>query len=171
MLHPHNNNHETSHTDSQWVENVPYWCQVQRSRSHCIDYWKWLLVHNCFPFTSVIINLETQIPSKCRICPNDIGVKNLESLNWLSWGYLSHWDSPILVWPGHRQVGFFNVPSKALTADHLFYCPFQRVDFCVVQWVSNFRQRMTPLRSEFKGHCQNDKTCYTPPPPPPPQRS
>ena len=47
----------------------------QRSRSHCIDYLKWLLVYNCFPFTSAFIELHTQIPSESRICPNDIGIK------------------------------------------------------------------------------------------------
>ena len=48
----------------------------QRSRSQCIDYWKWFLVHNCFPFIFAFIKLYTQIPSESRICPNDIGIKS-----------------------------------------------------------------------------------------------
>ena len=59
----------------------------QRSRSQCIHYWKWFLAHNCFPFTSTcmrtIIKLMAHIPYESRICLNDIGVKNLGSLNWL----------------------------------------------------------------------------------------
>ena len=30
---------ETSHTDSPWVEDVPYWVRGQRSRLQCINYW------------------------------------------------------------------------------------------------------------------------------------
>ena len=46
-----------------------------RSRSQCIDYWKWFLAHNCFPFTFTIIKLLTHIPFKSRICLHDIGGK------------------------------------------------------------------------------------------------
>ena len=58
----------------------------QMSRSKCIDYWKWFWAHNCFPFTSTIIKLLAHIPYESRICLNDIGVKKLGSLNWLSRG-------------------------------------------------------------------------------------
>ena len=44
------------------------------------------MAHNCFPFTSAIIKLHAQIPLESRICLNDIGIKNLESLNWVTWG-------------------------------------------------------------------------------------
>ena len=33
--------HETSHTDSPCVENVPYQFQGQKVKGHCIDYLKW----------------------------------------------------------------------------------------------------------------------------------
>ena len=46
--------------------------RFKRSRSQCIDYWKWFLAHNCFPFTS---NL-THISCESRTCPiNAIRVK------------------------------------------------------------------------------------------------
>ena len=61
---------------SLWVSGS----KVERSRSKCIDYLKWLLVHNCFPFTSAFIKLHTQISSESRICPNDIGIKA-----WIVW--------------------------------------------------------------------------------------
>ena len=44
------------------------------------------MAHNCFPFTSAIIKLHAQIPCESRICLTDIGVKNVESLNWLPRG-------------------------------------------------------------------------------------
>ena len=47
---------------------------------------KMVLVHKCFPFTSAIIKLYTQIPSEFRIWPNDNMVKYLKSLNWLPGG-------------------------------------------------------------------------------------
>ena len=33
----------------------------QRSRSQCIDYWKWFMSHNCFPFTPFIMKLHTKL--------------------------------------------------------------------------------------------------------------
>ena len=47
----------------------------QRSRSQCIDYWKWLMLHNCFPFTSIIMKLHTKTPLELRVCPVDVRVK------------------------------------------------------------------------------------------------
>ena len=41
----------------------------QRSKSQWIDYWKWLLAHNCFPITKTIIKLSTQTPHQSTICP------------------------------------------------------------------------------------------------------
>ena len=48
---------------------------VKRSRSQCIDYWKWYMSHNCFSFTPVIMKLHMQTPHELRICPIDFGVK------------------------------------------------------------------------------------------------
>ena len=45
--------------------------RVKRSKSQCIDYLKWFLAHNCFPFTTEIINLHTYISS------SGYGIKNL----------------------------------------------------------------------------------------------
>ena len=44
------------------------------------------VAHNCFTFTSAIIKLHSPIPCESRICLTDIGVKNVESLNWLPRG-------------------------------------------------------------------------------------
>ena len=46
----------------------------QRSRSH-IDYKKWLMSHNSFPFTPIIMKLHTKTPNELRMCPIDFGVK------------------------------------------------------------------------------------------------
>ena len=74
---------ETSYKDSPWVEDVLMGSGFHRS---CIDYWKWFLAHNCFPFTSAFIKLHSQIPCESRICPNDIEIKRMESLNLLPGG-------------------------------------------------------------------------------------
>ena len=34
----------------------------QRSRSQCIDYWKWFLVHNCFRITPIVMKLLQTLP-------------------------------------------------------------------------------------------------------------
>ena len=47
----------------------------QRSRSQCIDYWKWLISHNCFPFTPIIMKLHTKTPLEWRVCPMGVRVK------------------------------------------------------------------------------------------------
>ena len=47
----------------------------QRSRSQCIDCWKWLLSRNCFPFIPVVMKLHTKNPLEGRACPMDFGVK------------------------------------------------------------------------------------------------
>ena len=47
----------------------------QRSRSQCINYWKWFPAHNCFPFTPIIMKLHMQTPHEARMCPIDFEVK------------------------------------------------------------------------------------------------
>ena len=47
----------------------------QRSRSQCIDYRKWFMLHNFFPFTPIIMKLHTQTPHESRMCPIYFGVK------------------------------------------------------------------------------------------------
>ena len=47
----------------------------QRSRSHCKDYWKWFLAHNCFPFTPIFMKLHMQSPHESSMDPMDFGVK------------------------------------------------------------------------------------------------
>ena len=67
------------------TSGVPYGCRGQKVKVTM----QWLLffmAHNCFPFTSAIIKLHAQIPCESRICLTDIGVKNVESLNWLPRG-------------------------------------------------------------------------------------
>ena len=34
---------------------------VKRSRSQFIDFWKWLMSHNCFPFTPIIMKLTQRL--------------------------------------------------------------------------------------------------------------
>ena len=46
-----------------------------RSRSQCINYWKWFPAHNCFPFTPIIMKLHMQTPHEARMCPIDFEVK------------------------------------------------------------------------------------------------
>ena len=50
----------------------------QRSRSQGMDYWKWKLVHNWFPFTPIIMKLRTQTPHEVKMYPIDFGVKRLK---------------------------------------------------------------------------------------------
>ena len=45
--------------------------EVKRSRSQCINYWKWFLAHNCFPFTPIIMKLHMQTLHEARMCPID----------------------------------------------------------------------------------------------------
>ena len=49
--------------------------EVQRSRSQCINYWKWFPAHNCFPFTPIIMKLHMQTLHEARMCPIDFQVK------------------------------------------------------------------------------------------------
>ena len=85
-----------------WVEDVPYWFfWVQRSRSYCIDNWKWFMLHNCF-FTPITMRLHTKTRHESRMCPIDLGVQRSRSHcvdNWkcciliaflLSWNFI-HW--------------------------------------------------------------------------------
>ena len=49
--------------------------EVQRSRSQCINYWKWFPAHHCCPFTPIIMKLHMQTPHESRMCPIDFEVK------------------------------------------------------------------------------------------------
>ena len=40
----------------------------QRSRSQCINYWKWFPAHNYFLFTHIIMKLHMQTPHESRMC-------------------------------------------------------------------------------------------------------
>ena len=42
--------------------------EVQRSRSQCINYWKWFPAHNYFLFTPIIMKLHMQTPHESRMC-------------------------------------------------------------------------------------------------------
>ena len=69
----------------------------QRSRSQCIDYWKWLMSHNCFPFTPIIMELNTKTPHESRMCPMDVESKCQRSRSQCSdywkW-FLAHYCFP-----------------------------------------------------------------------------
>ena len=61
----------------------------QRSRSQCINYWKWFPAHNCFPFTPIIMKLHMQTPHESRMCPIRFEVKGQRSrsqcINYWKW--------------------------------------------------------------------------------------
>ena len=61
--------------------------EVQRSRSQCINYWKWFPVHNCFPLTPIIMKLHMQTPHEARMCPIDFEVQRSRSqcINYWKW--------------------------------------------------------------------------------------
>ena len=42
-------------------------------------YWKWFMVHNCFPFTPIIMKNHSQTPNESRICPIDFWIKKAKS--------------------------------------------------------------------------------------------
>ena len=61
--------------------------EVQRSRSQCINYWKWFPAHNCFPFTPIIMKIHMQTPHEARMCPIDFEVQRSRSqcINYWKW--------------------------------------------------------------------------------------
>ena len=59
--------------------------EVQRSRSQCINYWKWFPAHNCFPFTPIIMKLHMQTPHEARMCPIDFEVWKKINLDHNFW--------------------------------------------------------------------------------------
>ena len=48
---------------------------VQKSRSQCIDNCKFFMLHNCFQFTPIIMNLHTKTPHELRMCLWALGSK------------------------------------------------------------------------------------------------
>ena len=85
MLFFDNYQHRTSHTYSPWVKDVHYGINFgmkdERSRLECIDYWKWFLVHNSFPFTPIAVNLRTQTLHESRMYAIELKVK--VKVHWL----------------------------------------------------------------------------------------
>ena len=66
----------------------------QRSRSQCINYWKWFPAHNCFPFTPIIMKLHMQTRHEARMCPIDFRVKGSKVkviVHWFSWSSWRFW--------------------------------------------------------------------------------
>ena len=57
----------------------------QRSRSQFIDFWKWLMSHNCFPFTPIIMKLHTKTPLEWRVCPMGVRVKRSKDKVTMQW--------------------------------------------------------------------------------------
>ena len=81
---------------------MPYGCQGQKVKGQGHNVVITVFVaHNCFPCTSAIINLHAQIPCESRICLTDIGVKKMESLNWLPRG--------VFVLLGQPHSSFFKI--------------------------------------------------------------
>ena len=60
----------------------------QRSRSQCIDNLKWFMLHNCCPFTFIIIKLHTKTLHELRMCPTGFGVKRSRSQCIDNWKWL-----------------------------------------------------------------------------------
>ena len=54
---------------------------LQRSKSQYFGYWKCVMAHNCFLFTSIIMKLHTQIPHE--LLYRFWGPKNKVSIHWL----------------------------------------------------------------------------------------
>ena len=51
----------------------------QRSRSQCNNYWKWFLVHNCFPFSPIFMKLHMQSIHESSMCSMKFRVKRSRS--------------------------------------------------------------------------------------------
>ena len=84
----------------------PMGVRVKRSKVKVTMQWLLFFVaHNCFPFTSAIIKRHAQIPCESRICLTDIGVKNVESLNWLPRGVFVPLGQP------HSSYSCFQITS------------------------------------------------------------
>ena len=70
---------------------MPYRFWGQRSRSQCINYWKWFPAHNYFLFTPIIMKLHMQTPHESRMCLEKLSPRGVfvplgqprSSLNWL----------------------------------------------------------------------------------------
>ena len=77
----HHYRHETLHTDTLWVKNVPYRFRSQnvKGQSQLIDYWEWSMTYNRFPFTYIVIKFKTRTPLESTMCPIDSGVKRSRS--------------------------------------------------------------------------------------------
>ena len=83
--------HETSHTDSPWVEDVPYWFWGQKVRGQGRNAW---ITEN-----GLCCIIAIPLQNESTICPytGNFVVKSLESLNWLQQGFF------ILLWQPHSS--------------------------------------------------------------------
>ena len=77
----------------------------QRSRSQFIDFRKWLMSHNCFPFAPIIMKLHTKCPLEWRVCPMGVRVKRSKVKVTMQW-LLFLWR--ITAFPFHLQSSNFS---------------------------------------------------------------
>ena len=109
--------------------------EVQRSRSQCINYWKWFPAHNCFPFTPIIMKLHMQTPHESRMCPIDFEVKRSQCINYWKW------------FPAHNCFPFTPIIMKLhmQTPHEARMCP---IDFEVKrsrsQWRFWYLEKLSP---------------------------
>ena len=85
--------HETSHKESPWLEGVPYGCRGPKVKVTMQDYWKWFLLHSCFPFTPIIMKLHTKNPLERRVCRIGVWFKRSKvkvTMHWLLKMFLAH---------------------------------------------------------------------------------
>ena len=75
-LHPWSQNFTGTLLLSQGCALLISGSKGQRSRSQCINYWKWLLAHNCYPFIPMVTKLHRQSLHGSRMCPIDFRVKS-----------------------------------------------------------------------------------------------
>ena len=75
-----------------------------KSRSQFIDFGKWLMSHNSFPFTPIIMKLHTKTPLEWRVCPMGFGVQRSKVKVTMQW-LLFLWR--ITAFPLHLQSANF----------------------------------------------------------------
>ena len=79
----------------------------QRSRSQCIDYWKWFMLNNCFSFTPIIMKLHIKTPHEWRMCSSDFGVKRSKVKVTMHW-FLKMFFFCIMYFPLQLSVSSWN---------------------------------------------------------------